>query len=286
MQIIPIDFPTEAQRQEIIALAAVCSTHDTIPYTVEFDESFRREGQYNTFILREDHMALAVINLFTPTDTEGELSAFTHPDHRRRGYFSLLLEAAQQELKRRDCKRLLFVIPKQSESGRAAAEHAGAVFEFSEYLMRLEDDLRKDPVPVSPVEIRRAEGPDEPDLLILAGISFGDSPEDGARYLEGTFGVPGRSLSVAVLDGRPIAMASMVTSEDRCYIHGLCVLPAYRKRGIGRALLEYKIAEAANEYPGRPIELEVAVQNPGALSLYTRTGFMVIERYDYYQMTL
>jgi len=285
MQILPIDFPTEAQKQQIRSLVAQCITHDGIPYTIDFDESFRRAGQYNTFVLQEEGRVLAVLNLFTPSSAEGEVSAFTHPDHRRRGYFSLLLEAAQQELLRRGYHRMLFVIPKQSESGRVAAEHAGALFEFSEYLMRLEDDLRKDPVPVSPVEIRQAEGSDEPDLLILAGISFGDSPEDGARYLEGTFGVPGRSLSVAVVDGRSVAMASMVTEEDRCYIHGLCVLPAYRKRGIGRTLLEYKIAEAAREYPGRSVELEVAAKNPGALSLYTRTGFTVIERYDYYQKT-
>lgn len=328
MKIEPLSFPSKEQQAEIGVLINLCADHDGIDYEIDYDESFRKAGEFNTLLLRREDGPLkdaytghdrqpepirngelvAMINLFTPGRVEGELSAFTHPDFRNQGCFRRLADAARAELARRDYKEMLFVIPGASSSGKAAVERLGGVFSHSEYLMRLEasdsgmdfepglesvSSLEADPgmaaaptASTAPPEIRPAAQEDRPALLGLAGISFGESPEDGERYLEGTFSVPGRSIHLALLEGEAVGMVSMVRGESRSYIHGLCVLPRYRKQGIGGALLRYKIAEARSSDPEKPVELEVATENPGALALYERAGFRVAKRFDYYRMEI
>lgn len=70
---------------------------------------------------------------------------------------------------------------------------------------------------------------------------------------------------------------------DEMSINNFAVLPTYKKRGIGTALLEQLVAiceqkSVCNFY------LEVRVSNLAAISLYKRAGFKQIAlRKDYYQ---
>ena len=64
------------------------------------------------------------------------------------------------------------------------------------------------------------------------------------------------------------------------YVSGMCVLPSYRKRGAGRALLEACEACARRMTP-RPsaVALHVESDNEGAIALYESCGYVrVIER--------
>jgi ribosomal protein S18 acetylase RimI-like enzyme len=59
----------------------------------------------------------------------------------------------------------------------------------------------------------------------------------------------------------------------RVILHQIHLLPAYRNRGIGTALLSELQGQAAQE--GKPVELWVLKPNQ-AVSLYRRLGFLVI----------
>ncbi len=306
MQIEAISFPSSGQKREIQSLIGHCTRadkysvigaeEDQVTYELEFDENFRKAGEFNTFLLRLKGKLVAVLNIFAPGSIEGEISAFTLPAHRRSGMFRQLVEAARKELLRRGYSEMLFVVPGDSESGKAAVTHLGGSFAHSEYAMRLDKELyqrqpRDHIVPTGngqrgQIRIIQAGEKDRQELLRLAGISFGDSAEDGERYLEGTLGVPGRSIHIARLEETLTGMVSMVHGEQKFYIHGLSVFPEFQKRGIGGALLRYKVEEALATDPERPVELEVATENSGALSLYTRSGFRVVTRYDYYRLQI
>ena len=70
---------------------------------------------------------------------------------------------------------------------------------------------------------------------------------------------------------------------DESEIFSIGVAHEFRRRGVGRALVETLIALAAAR-EAKSVFLEVAVNNPGATELYRRLGFDVAgRRKNYYQ---
>jgi ribosomal-protein-alanine N-acetyltransferase len=64
---------------------------------------------------------------------------------------------------------------------------------------------------------------------------------------------------------------------DEVHIHNIAVVPEFRRKGIGRELLEY--AEAAGRKKGADCALlEVRVDNAPALAMYGRLGYRHIGR--------
>ena len=59
---------------------------------------------------------------------------------------------------------------------------------------------------------------------------------------------------------------------EYAFISDLVVLPAYRGRGLGRALLQ-KAEEHAHLHGATTLKLEVLAKNEAALTLYKHHGF-------------
>ena len=59
---------------------------------------------------------------------------------------------------------------------------------------------------------------------------------------------------------------------DEAEILTLAIAPAFRRRGVGRALVEAAAADAARR-GAKALFLEVATDNPGAIALYESAGF-------------
>ena len=67
--------------------------------------------------------------------------------------------------------------------------------------------------------------------------------------------------------------------EDSWYIDSLCVLPPYRRRGIGESLIALN-KDKAVEQGCRSLSLIVYADNAPAISLYRRTGFEMVRRVE------
>lgn len=78
----------------------------------------------------------------------------------------------------------------------------------------------------------------------------------------------------APLDGLPPMFRPLQALENRApgsqYVNVLATYPAFRRRGVGRALL----AEAAARAEGNALSLIVADGNAPAIALYRATGFV------------
>jgi ribosomal-protein-alanine N-acetyltransferase len=82
--------------------------------------------------------------------------------------------------------------------------------------------------------------------------------------------------------GDVVGFCSMWRVHDEIHINNLAVLPAYRRRGIGAALLTRVLAEAPRLGAVRAL-LEVRRSNVEAQRLYERFGFTVAGvRREYY----
>ncbi len=81
---------------------------------------------------------------------------------------------------------------------------------------------------------------------------------------------------VAERSGEVVGWCDLTPNPREGFRHGGAVgmglLPAYRGRGLGRALLERTLA-AAREAGLTRIELEVLASNESAIALYERLGF-------------
>jgi ribosomal protein S18 acetylase RimI-like enzyme len=82
---------------------------------------------------------------------------------------------------------------------------------------------------------------------------------------------PGATLDVIEVEGERAGRLYVHRGEEDIRIMDIAVAPAFRGRGIGTALIEELMAEAASS--GRSVSIHVELQNP-ARALYERLGFV------------
>jgi ribosomal-protein-alanine N-acetyltransferase len=94
--------------------------------------------------------------------------------------------------------------------------------------------------------------------------------------------MPGVRLAVARFgDGRPAGFALYRTISDEAELLLLAVSPEFRRRGIGKMLLDQFLDQARDSGAGR-VHLEVREGNP-AVIMYRLAGFSLVgRRHKYY----
>jgi ribosomal-protein-alanine N-acetyltransferase len=103
------------------------------------------------------------------------------------------------------------------------------------------------------------------------------SVDDIATTLDG----PG-AYGFLVAEDDPLGMILCRVAADDAEVLTLAVAPQARRQGIGQALVA-AAAQAGEAAGATAMFLEVAVDNPAALALYERAGFLRIAlRTDYY----
>ncbi|MCZ8521098.1 MULTISPECIES: GNAT family N-acetyltransferase [Paenibacillus] len=105
--------------------------------------------------------------------------------------------------------------------------------------------------------------------------ALGEKPEDLLPYLEGGGG------AVLAWDGcAAVGSARYKKEADFLYIGRVSVLPAYRRRGLGAALLQH-LEGVAVGLGYRRSRVGVRLSIPGNVAYYERLGYAVIERHEY-----
>jgi GNAT superfamily N-acetyltransferase len=115
----------------------------------------------------------------------------------------------------------------------------------------------------------------------LAGVEWGASQTEAflrqqftAQHQWYTGQYDGASFHVVVVDGHRAGRLYVARWPEEIRIMDIALLPEYRGKGIGSALLADLTAEAAEA--GKPLTIHVERFNP-ALRLYLRLGFTVAE---------
>jgi GNAT superfamily N-acetyltransferase len=100
----------------------------------------------------------------------------------------------------------------------------------------------------APADIHEVSTPVEMDAHIDIQLgAYGVPPEvvDRLRPLRRTWlGSSGRRFYLAYVEGRPAAQAILHWRDDLAYLESAGTLPAYRRRGLQRALIGRRIADA------------------------------------------
>ena len=129
------------------------------------------------------------------------------------------------------------------------------------------------PLPVVPLAVAALSAVP---LSVMHRACFPDDPWDAAAFerllvLSGVFG------HVAWQGGDPAGFILARDLGEEAEILSVGVLPLYRRRGVGRALIETVVADAKDR-PIASIVLEVASDNEPARRLYATLGFTQVGR--------
>jgi len=152
---------------------------------------------------------------------------------------------------------------------------------------------------MSNITLRRAGHADAEAVigLIIALAEFEDLPPPDAgaqaRLIEHGFGdVPKFEVMLAEVEGAvgPVGYAlllqtySTFLAQPTLYLEDVFVLPEYRKRGIGKALLRHCVRTAFERGCGR-MEWTCLDWNTNAQALYERMGARRMKEWYLYRMT-
>ncbi len=207
-----------------------------------------------------------------------EIAGMVDPGYRRQGIASALLGQARRLAGEADYPEVLLVTPRGTAGGDRFAIAHGAVLDHSEHAMILRGEPSEGQTDAS-VSLRTATVADVPVIDALLQDGFGFAPTDTAERLQDR---GDRSL-VIEKDGAAIGYVRISLDASGGGVYGFVVDSAYRGRGIGgdvlRRLCRQLRAEGADA-----VRLEVAVDNPSALHLYTAVGFEPVTTEDYYRL--
>lgn len=196
-----------------------------------------------------------------------EVAGAVDPSYRRRGVGSALLDSA---LRATSPESVLLVVPAGSAAGEGFARARGGTHDHAEHALVLTDPPEAPKDPRTEVRVAR---PDDAELV--------------AKVLSAAFGNAVGSLSEEALviehDGVPVGTLRLTRDGDSVGIYGFAVTPERQGQGIGRDVLRL-ICRQELAAGAKRVALEVAVDNPHALRLYTSTGFVPIAGEDYWSM--
>ncbi|QNM05451.1 GNAT family N-acetyltransferase [Qiania dongpingensis] len=236
-----------------------------------------------------EEVLVSFLSVFCPDRKTAEVSGFTHPLHRKKGYFSLLLQAARTETKIRFgnvsflyqclscdpdttsfCMRRNLKLSHSECMMAAEIPAAGAAAAPSVQLSLSGRDNREQLISLhmQAFDADRfftesyidtiLEDPDTTSYILLPAPSFQKSQEEPLGLLHLTLDKNGRAA----------------------YLMGFGILPCFRRKGYGTKTLSalFQILP-----PGCLLLLQVSTSNLPAFYLYKSCGFLIQSRLDYYR---
>jgi GNAT superfamily N-acetyltransferase len=270
-RIVAVTLPSEDDISHIMALKDKCERRFGvgIVLTADFLRSLNKVGVGAMAFMKGDrHAGFAFFYSFEPE--EAEVSIFADPDEDWRSICSQLLDASMEEGRRRGHFRLLVMNDRRLTSGVDLIKRATGKLVFSEHRMR---SIGTPGSPAQPIDLREV-GNDDP-LLREVELECHDhfySKPDQRRYL-------------AQAEGRPIGKIDVLEEGPDAELTGFCVLPWFRGKGFGKAILLKMVGILRAEGKDR-ITLDVQTDNDVALSLYLKSGFEEEFTIDYYAISL
>ncbi|MFD1177633.1 GNAT family N-acetyltransferase [Paenibacillus puldeungensis] len=229
------------------------------------------------------------INAFGGGGMPIEVNGMVHPEYRRQGVFKRLSELVIAEWKRGKAGSMLLLSDRKSEAGQQFIRGTGAKYEHTEYEMYLRNDDAATPTVqqlLPGLTFRKATNADALEINRQNAIYFGeefDTTSDEPEFLPEEEEKRGMTIYFAEYGETVIGKIHLELHSGLGGIYGLGVLPEYRGKGFGRAILTmgvHKLKEAgANE-----VMLQVAVNNANALHLYQSCGFVETSTMDYYEL--
>ncbi|MDD3252577.1 MAG: GNAT family N-acetyltransferase [Lachnospiraceae bacterium] len=258
-----------AQKEAAAALVNLCCRHDQMTRAYPFAE----DDVTHYLLYGKDQLLCAILAWIDLDDTSAECMAFTRPDLRRQGCFSMLLDRALETHGEQD---LYFAASETCADTLAVLDALGAERTAQEHQMERflsEDD--------------RMDAPNSAPLALTPALPSGQSLAQAFSQTDTTADTRTDALTATPLrwilsDSRVLGTCHTSLVSARCVcLHDVEITPELRGQGFGTRLLAL-LFSALSEAGIQKILLQVSGDNHAAMALYKKAGFRITETLSYY----
>lgn len=287
MKILQLHKLNKQQIKDVEVLVQGCLKADGLERTLYLDNDINFYVNLDSFfLLYEGERLVSVLTVFEPLAEEAEITAYTTPSERKKGYFKALFQKASEELLRFELHRILFVTEPESISGLAAVKALGAKYGKSEYLLYYQfDDGRsekpleesRDRIKLTELSYDRVEEASE-----LSSRIFCAAVEETRDVIELALNSEFMNCYGAYIDNRLTGICNISFGAEQASIFGFGISPDYQGKGYGRLLIG-QVMDLIRRRGLKAVTLHVGSDNKRAYNLYTSIGFAIQTQYDYYE---
>ena len=248
---------TDRQRAEAENLALECCRHDSVRLSYPADP---REDARHYLLYSEEGRLCAALAMVPCGESAAECTAFTLPAFRRKGCFDALLNRALEDFEEYDIFFPVSGTCPDTEKTLAALE---ARLDSTEYQMEWSSENRN-----------RTPDQKKPACFLTSSPSPDDRETLYWSFYTGTSKAPSS-------DGPAGTFLTTRTGEGCVCLHQVEILPAFRRQGLGTAMIRLFLDMAEQKNISRVI-LQVSGDNEAAMALYKKTGFRITEALSFY----
>ncbi|MEH7440331.1 GNAT family N-acetyltransferase [Neobacillus drentensis] len=273
---------TQEELDSIKELQAVCEKAGGFHLKLNYDMLENRLGQEKEdFFHYENDKLVGFVGSYD-FGNKVELCGMVHPNYRRRGIFTRLLEQGIDEAKRRNIKKILLNAPSSSLSAKNFLTAIPCTFYVAEYQMKWHNvELSEDPS----VTLRPSTTTEDFEAEIQLEVSaFGFNEDEARRFNQQIRENSSDQNFIIEADGKTAGKIRVDEANGEAWIYGFAVFPELQGKGIGRKALT-KVVKTENQ-KGLSVFLEVEAKNAHALKLYESCGFRSYHSQDYYKYTI
>ncbi len=283
MKIIQSHTLTDEQVTEIETLQDVSYLPEGLGNRVFLSSAMNVYNDLDCFFLGyEDNTLISILCAFFPGRKEVEFNGFTHPEHRRQGHFTLLVEHAICVYTAYPFSQVLFQREQNSQSGLSYLQKRYPELDRSEYVMVLEKQHWMNKEHIGTLELVEAQNKE--DTIAVISDSFEEDREESSHTLEYLLSQADRKTFLYRFEDKALGVLNAAMEDGVWELHGVGIIHAYRNKGMGRRMLSLAFDYLFNE--AEAIQLEVDSENPPALALYQKLGFRTTSRVDYHRLIL
>lgn len=127
--------------------------------------------------------------------------------------------------------------------------------------------------------IRYADYEDIPEVMSIQNQVW-TSPEDITDEEEFKEAVEDELLYICQINNKIVGYALCYLEYDNIHIQDITVLPDYQNKGYGTQLIQFIMDDSTKD-----ITLSVFINNTGAIKLYKKLGFEIVETKHYMKLT-
>lgn len=266
--------------------------------------SHRDSVSITDYLLYFDQKLVSCLSFFLFGDNFVEICALTHPEHRRKGYFTRLFGEAQIELSLLELDYCVFCCPKESFYAKKLLKRYQAIYQSSETNLAIDRETyfeticKNQDTPSPLIKMRKAKLSDQAVLAQLGSEAFDSDYQEEFDRLSTTLMDKHRSALLAYSMShlkKPIGKAHIIKNNGLAILHDFCLLldlldPAEKnkiKESLSLAsdflnqLLAYLFQ--LKTQPIQQIKTFVSSNEIIEMKLYKNTGFKIVSTLEYWR---
>lgn len=232
------------------------------------------------FILAYDEDEDLLIGALNATDPIGlntfEWSLVVDPKYREMGLEDVLIEGLKHSLEERQAAGEMAVVYPQQKLDTILEENN---YSYSSSKIQMQAlPIIED---VEDVEIVPYEETNLAILQKLMADGFGDLLEETADFVQMIKEEQQSAVWMVKQDDQIVATLTTAIEGSSLWLNAFTTAIEFRNKGIATSVLKW-LKNYASEQQLKAVLLEVETENPQAISLYQKAGFVNIEQINYY----